>query len=112
MPSAPELLLDENLSWRVARGLRAQGYVVVTTSEARLTSQADSQVFRYAQAHRLVIITRDDDFRIRFASPHAGVIIVQASNTARNTDILTCLLAQLPQTLASPLDDRVQVIVC
>lgn len=88
MSSKPELLLDENLSWRVARGLRAQGYTVLTTSEAHLVSQRDEDLFRYALAHHLIIVTRDDDFLTRFAPPHAGIIIVHASNAARNADIL------------------------
>jgi predicted nuclease of predicted toxin-antitoxin system len=110
--STPDFLLDENLSWRVARGLRAQGYSVVTTTEARLVSQRDEDVFRYAQAHHLVIITRDSDFRSRFGPPHAGIIVVQAPGAAGNADILSCLLAHLPAMLAQPLHDTVHVIDC
>jgi predicted nuclease of predicted toxin-antitoxin system len=108
----PELLLDENLSWRVARGLRARGYAVLTISDAQLTGQKDSTVFRYAQVRGLVIVSRDDDFRTRFAPPHAGIIIVNAPNAARNADILMCLLAQLPALLAQPLANRIHSIEC
>lgn len=75
-------------------------------------SQRDEDVFRYVQAHHLVIVTRDDDFRTRFAPPHAGIIIIQASNTSRNTDILACLLAQLPTVLANVVNDAIRVIEC
>ena len=112
MSSAPEFLLDENLSCRVARGLRAQGYSVVTTTEAHLTSQRDEDVFRYAQTRHLVIISRDSDFRSRFGPPHAGIIIVQAPSVAGNAEILGCLLSHLPAVLAQPLDDRVHIIDC
>ncbi len=112
MSSGPDLLLDENLSWRVARGLRAQGYSVITTMEARLASQRDAEVFRYAQAHHLVIVSRDSDFRSRFGPPHAGIIFVQAPSSAGNAEILHCLLAHLPATLAQQLNDRVHVIDC
>ena len=112
MSSMPSLLLDENLSWRVARGLRAQGYSVVTTKEAHLTSQRDEDVFRYAQAHHLVIVSRDSDFLTRFRPPHGGIIVVQAPGSAGNTEILRYLIAHLPATLAQPLHDSLHVIDC
>jgi predicted nuclease of predicted toxin-antitoxin system len=112
MSSAPELLLDENLSWRVARGLREHGYSITTISEAHLTSRGDRDVFQYAQAHRLAILTRDDDFRTQFAPPHAGIIVIQAPSGARNADILSCLLLRLSYTLAQSLNDRIQIIIC
>lgn len=112
MSSAPELLLDENLSWRVARGLRERGYAVVTTAEAGLTSQRDVDVFQHARSHRQVIVTRDDDFRTRFAPPHAGIIIVQAHSSARNAGILACLLVHLPDVLTRPLNDHIEIIAC
>lgn len=107
-----DLLLDENISWRIARGLRAQGYSVLTTAEAQLTGLRDEDVFRYAQAHRLILVSRDSDFRSRFGPPHAGIIVVQASFLARNADIPACLLANLPMALALRLENTVQVIVC
>ena len=100
MSSAPELLLDENLSWRVARGLREHGDTITTISEAHLTSRRDRDVFQYAQGHQLAILTRDDDFRTQFAPPHAGIIVVQTHSASRNADILACLLAHLPDILA------------
>lgn len=108
----PDLLLDENLSWRVARGLRAQGYSVVTTSEAQLTGLRDEDVFSYARANHLVLVSRDGDFRSRFGPPHSGIIVVQAAASARNVDILTCLLSQLPLALGRQLADTVQIIDC
>lgn len=107
-----DLLLDENISWRIARGLRAQGYSVRTTAETQLTGLHDEDVFRYAQAHRLILISRDSDFQSRFGPPHAGIIVVQASFLARNTDILTCLLTHLPTILAQSLANSVKVIYC
>ncbi len=112
MSSRLDLLLDENLSWRVARGLRGQGYSVATTLDAGLAGLGNEDVFRYAQSHHLILVARDDDFRTRFAPPHAGIIVVYAPNSARNVDILACLLTQLPTLLAQPLDDTVHAIEC
>lgn len=95
-----------------ARGLRAQGYSVVTTTEAQLTSLRDEDVFRYAQDHSLIIVSRDSDFRSRFGPPHVGIHIVQVPASARNTEILACLLAHLPSALAQSLEDTVRVIAC
>ncbi len=112
MSSAPDLLLDENLSWRVARGLRAEGYSVITTAEAQLAGLRDEDIFRYARTNHLIIVSRDTDFRLRFGPPHNGIILVQASALARNVDILTCLLAQLPLALDHQLADTIHIIAC
>jgi predicted nuclease of predicted toxin-antitoxin system len=115
MPSAPDalwLLLDENLSWRVARGLATAGYQVMTVAEIGLMSAADSLVFAHAREHNYVLITRDSDFLTRFSPPHHGIIVVRCPSSADNAFILRCLLAHLPALFARELDDGVWPIEC
>lgn len=112
MSNTPDLLLDENISWRVARGLRAQGFSVITTSEAGLSGKLDNEVFLYAKAHQLVIVSRDSDFATRFAPPHAGIIHVLVPGSAKNIEILRCLESNLPAILAQPIRDTTRAIDC
>lgn len=115
MRSAPDisrLLLDENLSWRVARGLAAAGYQVTTVAEIGLATAADSVIFAHAREHGYVLITRDSDFLTRFSPPHHGVIVVHCPSSADNAFVLRCLLAHLPALLVRDLDDRVWPIEC
>lgn len=115
MPNAPDasrLLLDENLSWRVARGLAAAGYQVTTVAEIGLTTAADSVVFAHARDHSFVLVTRDSDFLTRFSPPHHGIIVVRCPSSADNAFVLRCLLAHLPALFARDLDDGVWPIEC
>ena len=112
MPNSSTLLLDENLSWRVSRGLSAAGYQVITAGDAALVGKQDSAVFDFARRHAAIIVTRDIDFLTRFAPPHAGIIVVSCSSQATNAGILSCLLAELPGILADTLTDTVRTINC
>lgn len=59
---APKLLLDENLSSRLAAML-ADVYPDSTSVElAGLKGAADSAVWAYAAAHDYVLVTKDEDF--------------------------------------------------
>jgi predicted nuclease of predicted toxin-antitoxin system len=112
MSSAVKLLLDENLSWRVARALKKAGFHVTTTQEAKLSALHDNEVFRYAQSHKLCLVTRDADFLTSYAPPHSGIIYVHCPEDANNATIIRCLLDRLPSVLATSIVDAVQQIHC
>jgi len=115
MQSAPDtsrLLLDENLSWRVARGLAVAGYQVTTVADIGLASASDALVFAYAREHGYVLITRDSDFLTRFSPPHHGIIVVHCPSSADNAFVLRCLLAYLSALLVRDLDDGIWTIEC
>jgi predicted nuclease of predicted toxin-antitoxin system len=95
MSSAVKLLLDENLSWRVARALKKAGFHVTTTQEAKLC-----------------LVTRDADFLTSYAPPHSGIIYVHCPEDANNATIIRCLLDRLPSVLATSIVDAVQQIHC
>ena len=110
MSSNPKFLLDENLSWRVARSLKQAGYQVSTTQELGLNGLHDSHVFRQAQEQQCIIITRDSDFLKDFAPPHYGIIVLLCSDTVRNTIILQKLLSVLPELLQHDLANSIHSI--
>ncbi len=112
MSSTVKLLLDENLSWRVARALSQAGFQVTTTQEASLSALHDNEVFRYAQSHKLALVTRDADFLTAYAPPHSGIVSVHCPEDANNAAIIKRLLDQLPSILATPIADSVQQIHC
>lgn len=112
MPSAVKLLLDENLSWRVARGLSAAGYQVTTAAAAALQSAPDAAIFEFARRQGYTLVTRDSDFLNHFPPPHSGILVVQCPSDATNAVVLNCLLAQLPGVLTDDLRDEVRVILC
>lgn len=112
MPSSPSFLLDENLSWRVARGMTAAGYSVTTTQSLALSGLKDTAVFRAAQRTGAIIITRDTDFTIHFTPPHHGIIVVRCPAKADNADILAYLLRHLPALPLHTMNDMVHEIYC
>lgn len=110
-----KLLLDHNLSWRLLAKLDP----VYAGSEALLKigldNDDDELVWAHAKAHGQVIVTQDDDFRVR--SLRLGhpprVVMIQTGNTSTanmllllngNVELLSrfvadenCSLMYLPQ---------------
>lgn len=102
-----KLLLDENLSWRVARALIRAGYDVITVSQTNLSGLDDHLVFQRAQQLQRVIVTRDSDFLSHFAPPHHGIIVLDCESTIGNQQIVLRLLETLPALLATDLADSI-----
>lgn len=55
-------LVDESLSWRLARALRQSGHDACHAADIGLKSGTDRDVFAFARAEGRVIITQDIDF--------------------------------------------------
>jgi predicted nuclease of predicted toxin-antitoxin system len=111
MSTNHKLLLDENLSWRVARDLVRAGYDVLTTAQANLSSLGDHLVFGRAQQLGRVIMTRDSDFRMRFTPPHHGIIVLECESTVGNREIVDKLLQVLPTIFNADLADTLTIVV-
>jgi predicted nuclease of predicted toxin-antitoxin system len=88
------LLLDENLSPRLARALSVAFPESAHVSEVGLSAANDLAIWNYARLNHFMIVTKDDDFEslalVRGAPPK--VIIVRAGNTS-SADILALLSA-------------------
>lgn len=82
-----KLLLDENLSFRLARSLAADFPDTAHLSQTGLLGAADLVIWEYAREHGYVIVTKDDDFRslslVKGAPPK--VIWLRVGNAATNT---------------------------
>lgn len=67
-----KLLLDQNLSWRLAEHLQDLFPGSIHVREAGLDRASDEVVWEYARRERYIIISKDSDFQQRsllFGSP-------------------------------------------
>ena len=65
----PRYLVDESLGVGTTALLRQWGYNVKDVYEVGIAGQPDENVFQYAQRHRRIILTHDDDFFNNFMFP-------------------------------------------
>lgn len=56
------LLLDENVSWRLAAYLRPHCQVVLHVCDVNLDESPDTSIWRYARQHGYDLLTKDEDF--------------------------------------------------
>jgi predicted nuclease of predicted toxin-antitoxin system len=57
------LLLDQNLSWRLARLLESKFPEVTHVSTIGLSQATDQQIWLYAMLHEFIIVSKDSDFQ-------------------------------------------------
>ena len=75
-----QLYADENVDDRIIRGLRRRGLDIITTVEAGLTGNTDSEQLSHAAVHSRVLLTCDQDFLelhrrwLREGRQHCGII--------------------------------------
>lgn len=75
--------LDENVSPKVAYGMRLQGLEVTTSQEVGLLKARDETQFEFAQREQRIIITQDSDF-LRISAhhfDHCGILFFTTRNT-------------------------------
>ncbi len=74
------LLVDEDTqARRLVEMLRAEGYDVLTISEANMTGVPDTIVMEFARNQQLVLLTRncDDFLELHKANPeHSGILAI------------------------------------
>lgn len=108
-----KLLLDEQITYKVAEPLRDQGYDVMTVVETpSLSGSSDRDVFEFAQAERRAVVTYDvaDFMEIardanRLNEAHCGLVFVHSkrlpnSNIGGLVTALGALLADPPRETA------------
>lgn len=57
-------LVDNQLPPALARHIAGRGFDCIHVSDAGLATASDREIWAYAEAHTLVLISKDDDFRI------------------------------------------------
>jgi predicted nuclease of predicted toxin-antitoxin system len=105
-----ELYLDEDVSVLVAELLRARGFGVETTRDAKRISTHDGEQLEYAVSRRRALLTHNRDDFARLAGEyftdgrkHYGVIIVRRPPH----EIVRRLLTIFNQATADELEDQV-----
>jgi predicted nuclease of predicted toxin-antitoxin system len=93
------LLIDANLSPRVARGLNDAGLDATHVADVDLLTADDEQIFDHAISHGFVIVTADSDFGMllalrRAASP--SVVHLRHVAELPPDDHIALLVANLP----------------
>ena len=62
-----KLLVDANLSPRVAEALRSAGHDAFHVADHGLLTASDETIFEFAQEHAAIVVTADSDFAMLLA---------------------------------------------
>jgi len=107
-------LVDTQLPAALARWLRERGHEADHVLEIGLARSKDAAVWRYAQEHRAVIITKDEDFAewVRRGRPGPPVVWLRIGNSSKSVLLLWVepLLPLILQKLAQ--NNRVSQMLC
>ena len=92
------LLLDENISWRLAAYLRPHCAVVLHVRDIQLDNSPDTSIWRYARQHGYDVITKDEDFlRLVLADGFPPRVVAVRNAQVPVVELAGFLLARLPQ---------------
>ena len=93
-----KFLVDAQLPPSLALWLREAGHDAQAVREVQLRDAEDGAIWRHAQEHGQVIITKDEDFAQRAQTGVAGPVIVwlRIGNTS-NAALRAWLVPQLPE---------------
>lgn len=94
------LLLDANLSPRLAESMRAAGFDAVHAFDLGLVTATDDEIFDRAAAEGLVVVTADSDFGSLLAlrrTTSPSVVHLRHVAEMLPADHLGLLIANLPQ---------------
>lgn len=92
-------LVDNSISWRIARDLRDAGHDAVHVGTLGLADRPDPVLFQHAKAENRDIITQDADFGPLLAAsgaPRPSIILFR-TRTGRPGFQSRLLLSNLPQ---------------
>lgn len=107
-----KLLLDENISPRVASGLRYSGYDAVHPREVGLKGARDSEIVAFASENKRCLVTLDADFadlRNYRLGEHGGIIRLKLKFALSST-VLSALLSLLPKLVDVPMEKGALVV--
>lgn len=92
------LLLDENVSWRLAAYLRPHCEVVLHVRDVGLDESPDTSIWRYARQHGYDLLTKDEDFvRLLVAEGFPPRVVALQNAQVPVKTLAEFLLARLPQ---------------
>ncbi|MBC7447271.1 MAG: DUF5615 family PIN-like protein [Hymenobacteraceae bacterium] len=92
------LLLDENISWRLAAPLRPHCTTVLHVRDIGLDHSPDTTIWRYARQNNFDLLTKDEDFvRLVLADGFPPRVIALQNAQVPVAKLATFLLERLPQ---------------
>lgn len=92
------LLLDENISWRLAAYLRPHCAAVVHVRDLGLDNSPDTSIWRYARQHGYDVLTKDEDFlRLVVTEGFPPRVVAVQNAQVPVAKLAEYLLARLPQ---------------
>lgn len=96
-----KFLVDAQLPPALARWLTEAGHEAQAVRDIELRDADDGAIWRHAEAHGCVIVTKDEDFALRVQGTQSGpsVVWLRMGNTS-NPALRAWLGLQLPQIVA------------
>ena len=92
------LLLDENISWRLAAYLRPHCTALLHVRDIQLDNSPDTSIWRYARQHGYDVLTKDEDFlRLVLAEGFPPRVVAVQNAQVPVKELAAFLLARLPQ---------------
>ena len=102
----PRLLFDQNLAHRLVKQLHGLYPGSLHVRDVGLASAGDTEIWDYAAAHGLVIVTKDDDFRqrsiVRGAPPHVVWLRVGNCRTSEIETLLSSRVESIRDLMSDP----------
>jgi predicted nuclease of predicted toxin-antitoxin system len=92
------LLLDENISWRLATYLRPYCAAVLHVRDIQLDNSPDTSIWRYARQYGYDVITKDEDFlRLVLAEGFPPRVVAVQNAQVPVAKLAEFILSRLPQ---------------
>jgi predicted nuclease of predicted toxin-antitoxin system len=108
-----KILVDANLSPRLAKALEVVGHQTVHVGDVGLLTAADDEIFEFAQQNDHVILSADSDFGTLLArhnTAHPSFVLLRHTNELTPDEQIALLVANLP-AVAEDLDDGAVVTI-
>ena len=95
-----KLLLDNNLSVRLASALNGAGFDAVHQRNHGIAAAGDAEVLARAESDERILVSADSDFGTLLAATRAAcpsVVFLRRANGRRYDEIASLLTANLPE---------------
>jgi predicted nuclease of predicted toxin-antitoxin system len=97
-----KFLVDNQLPSALAKMLVSRGHEAIHVLDVRLDTATDTEIWKYAAANSLVLITKDEDFPQRASRSDASVQVVWVRlGNCRKTALLSAFDSVLSQMQAA-----------
>lgn len=107
------LLLDQNISYKVARQLAIHFHGIVHVSDVKLLNASDEQIWEYARTHLLAIVTFDSDFlNISLLRGIPPKIILLKTGNRKTQALINLLIDQQSSITAFLTGETFEEIAC